>query len=275
MVTINLALGEGRTVRASNRQGAMNVKYTIGLAVILAVTTLPSAAKEQSAGPLFDIVDVNRETVPAGTPEAFEAAFDYSTKYDSDERWYEYWQTVEGQGITFVPLTLIPLPDDRKALVSTGESDCTGHACSGVNAVHYLRRDETGRYAVDGTWLDVGANGTWGNPAQRWGWTGVITDNPVLYTEGGGVWQGYVCSFAALTELAADGPAEIARIPVHYSNSGAADAGVVTLTGTITTAEQGRAFTVRYAGSSQFDEIYVRGADGKYRLQGETEVPSC
>lgn len=251
------------------------MKCATALAVILAATIMPAAAKEQSAGPLFDIVDVNRDTVAAGTPEAFEAAFDYRTKYDSGERWYEYRQTINGQDFKFVPLTLIPLPDGRKALVSTGHSDCTGHACSGVNSVHYLRRDEEGRYAVDGKWFDVGASGTWGDPAQRWGWTGAIADSPILYTEGGGVWQGYSCSFVTLTELTSDGPAEIASIPIHYSNSGAVEGGVVTLTGTISAAERGRTFTVSYAGSSQFDEIYARGPGGRYRLKGETKVPRC
>lgn len=253
----------------------MNVKYAAAIAVILIAATIPAAAQEQSAPPLFEIVDVDRDTVPAGTPEAFEAAFDHKTRYDGDGRWYEHSRTVDQYEITFVPLTLIPLSDGRKALVTTGTSDCTGPACSGLNAVHYLRRDDSARYAVDGEWLDVGASGTFGNPARRWGWTGVITGKPVLYTEGGGVWQGYACSFATLTELAADGPIEIARVPIHYSNGGAAETGIVTLTGTITAAEQGRDFTVSYAGSRQFDELYVRGADGRYRLQGETKVPRC
>lgn len=154
--------------------------------------------------------------------------------------------------IDFVPLALIPLPDGRKALVTTGASDCTGHVCSGINAVHYLRR-AGGRYAVDGEWLDVGAKGTFGNPASRWGWTAAITSAPVLYTEGGGVWQGYACAFATLTELAADGPVEIASIPVHYSNGGAARTGIVTLTGTIIAADQGRSFTVSYSGTPTAD----------------------
>jgi len=255
-------------------QEQIDVKLPALIATLVVVATVPVSAREPSRPPLFEVVDVDRDTVPAGTPEAFEAAFGRKTQYDGGGRWYELTREVDGHDITFVPLTLISLPDGRKALITTGASDCTSHACSGVNAVHYLQR-EGARYQVDGEWLDVGASGTFGNPARRWGWTAAITGAPVLYTEGGGVWQGYACSAATLTELGAHGPVEIASIPIHYSNGGAVDTGTVTLTGTITAAEQGRSFTVSYAGSSQFDELYVRGADGRYRLEGDTKVPHC
>ena len=173
-----------------------------------------------------------------------------------------------------MPLALIPLPDGNGALVSTGDNDCVGDACSGLNSIHYLGR-ENARYEVDGEWIDVGASGAFGNPAMRWGWTDAIADAPVLYTEGGGVWQGYACFHAALTELTEAGPVEIASIPIHYSDGGAVDTGDIALSGEIAAAEKGRSFTVGYTGSRTFSEHYVRDEEGRYRVAGGTQVPAC
>lgn len=251
------------------------MKYLGIIGLALAVATLPADAKQSNQPMLFEVAEVDRETVPAGAPEAFEAAFGRNTRTDN-ARWYQTVREIDGQAITFVPLTLIPLPGGKVALVSTGASDCTGHACSGFNSVHYLHR-EGARYQVDGEWLAVGASGTLGNPAWRWGWTDAIADAPVLYTEGGGVWQGYACAYASLTHLTPTGPVEIANIPVHYSNSGAAaeETDIVTLTGHIIAAEKDQSFTVRYTGSRTFNEQYVRGADGRYNLARRSQMPRC
>ncbi len=241
----------------------------------VAAASFPVAAMQPNGQALFSIADVDRETVPAGTPAAFEAAFGHKTDY-VNERWYELTREVRDQKITFVPLTLVPLPDGRKALISTGANDCTGDVCSGVNSIHYLRR-EGALYKVEGEWLEAGASSTLGKPATRWGLMDAITAEPVLYTEGSSVLSGYACSYASLTELTQAGPVEIARIPIHYSNSGATEAGFVpvTLTGEIIAAEKGRSFTVRYAGSRTFSERYVRNADGSYNLAGTSQVPRC
>lgn len=237
------------------------------LLTLLAVVALPAEAEERGAPPLFEIANVDRDTVPAGTPVAFEAIFGRAPHNEARRQ-------VEDSTYLFVPLTLIPLVDDRTALVSTGSSDCTGHVCSGINAVHYLRSDGGG-YAVEGEWMDVGATGTFGNPARRWGWSDALADDPVLYTEGGGVWQGYACSHASLTALTPAGPVEIADIPIHYSSEGALDSRGIVLEGTITAAEKGRSFTVSYSGSQSFSERYVRGPDGRYAVHGGTRVPGC
>lgn len=233
--------------------------------LVLSAGAVPASAQE--AAPLFPVTEVDRDTVPAGTPEAFWAVFGESPRNEAE-------RTVKGEKITFVPLTLIRLPGDVTALVSTGVSDCEAHACAGLNSVHYLRRDKSGAdYVKAGEWLDVGMSGTWGSPATRWGWTDAITGTPVLYTEGGGTWQGYSCAGAALTELGPKGPVEIARIPVYYSDTGSDNGS--TLRGTITAAEQGRSFTVTYAGSETFSERYVRGTDGTYKLEGKTRMKTC
>lgn len=225
---------------------------------------------EQPAGtPLFEVSAVDRDTVPPGTPEAFSAVFGQSLQNEAV-------RVVDEQNISFVPLSFIPLGGGRVALVSTGASECDGHSCSGVNSVHYLLREERyAPYKIEGEWLDVGTGGTFGNPAERWGWSDAIAEAPVLYTEGGGVWQGYACSTAALTELTPQGPVEIASIPIYYSSTGADEINGITLEGTIVSAEKGRSFTVAYSGARSFSERYVRGADGSYALSGEAQVPGC
>jgi len=246
------------------------MKQMAGLALAAVfLAAYPAAAAPPKARALFKVEDVDRDTVPAGTPEAFWAAFGKSPKNEAV-------RTVDQTDYTYVPLALIPLPDGKTALIGTGASECTGHACSGLNSVHYLERDaDQARYKAVGEWLDVGTAGTFGNPALRWGWTNAIATSPVLYTEGGGTWQGYSCSYATLTELGPKGPVDIAGIPVSYSNSGATEKSAIELEGEITAAEKGRSFTVTYTGSKTFSERYERGADGKFHIVGKSRMPEC
>lgn len=234
----------------------------------LAGAAQSAIAADQPANALFKVEDVNRDTVPAGTPAAFWAAFGESPKNEAE-------RTVDDVKFTYVPLTLIPLPDGKTALISTGASECTGTACSGKNSVHYLQGDKAS-YKVTGEWLDVGSAGVAGNPALRWGWTDAIESSPMLYTEGGGTWQGYSCSYASLTRLGATAPEDVAQFPVYYSDGGANENNPVEYTGEITSTEKGRSFTVTYTGSKTFSERYVLGSDGKYTLaSGESRVPTC
>lgn len=244
------------------------MKRFVGVSCTVLAFATPAAGAEQTApASIIEVQDVDRDTVPAGTPEAFWAAFGENLKNEAD-------RTVDETTYTYVPLALIPLPGGKTALVSTGASECTGHACSGLNSVHYLER-KGARYTVTGEWLDVGTSGTFGNPALYWGWSEAIAAAPVLYTEGGGTWQGYSCAFAVLTELAATGPAEIASIPIYYTDEGARETNSTVVKGQITAAEKGRSFTVTYTGTRTFSERYVRGADGTYKVAGKSRVPTC
>lgn len=242
-----------------------------GACVALAAMAQPALAQDTArSGPqsLFTIADVDRDHVTAGTPAAFYAAFKGADRNEAVRK-------LDDTDYTFVPLALIPMPDGKTALISTGASDCTGHVCSGINSVHYLEGDK-GSYKATGEWLSVGTAGTYGNPALSWGWSDAIASSPVLYTDGGGTWQGYSCSVAALTELTPKGPIELASIPIYYSNSGATETGVVEVQGRITSAEKDRSFTVTYFGTPKtFSEKYVRGKDGTYKLAGKSHVPSC
>ncbi|WP_266031360.1 hypothetical protein [Brucella intermedia] len=232
------------------------------------LTTLPAVSSEK---PLIEMTDVDRDTVPAGTPAAFEVAFPQASQNEAVRK-------IGDDNFHFVPLAFIPLSDTRTALVSTGANECTGAACSGMNAVHYLDH-EAGEprypFTLRGEWLNVGAVGSVGNPAERWGWSSDISDVPVLYTEGGGGGQGLFCYYAILTELTDSGPVELARIPIEYSNA-SSDDNSAQINGAITAAEKGRSLTVSYkSGTETFQEIYHRAEDGRFRLDGQTRVPSC
>lgn len=240
--------------------------------ITLCLAALGSAvvAFSASAQSLIEIQDVDRDAVPAGTPAAFAVAF-------PDAQRNEAVREVGEDSYSFVPLGFIPLTDTLVALVSTGANECMGQACTGLNAVHYLAHDAgTPRYpySLQGEWLDVGAVGVVGNPALRWGWTRAIADSPVLYTEAGGVWQGRACGYALLTELTPSGPVDIARIPTSFSDA-SIEGGDPGVEGVITAADKGHSFTVSYTGSASFNEIYKRGADGQYRLDGKSRVTTC
>ena len=248
------------------------MKVMIGAAcVALATAAQPAMAQDAvETGPqsMFKIEDVDRDNVKAGTPAGFYAAF-------KDAERNEATRKVDDTNYTFVPLAYIPLPDGKTALISTGASECTGHVCSGINSVHYLE-GSISNYKVTGEWLNIGTGGTYGNAALSWGWSDAIASSPVLYTDGGGTWQGYSCSYASLTELTPKGPVELANFPVYYSNSGATETGVMEVKGAVTSAEKDRSFTVSYSGLPKtVNEKYVRGKDGKYESVGKSKVPTC
>lgn len=243
------------------------VKNIGALLSILVVATSPANAGQASQRALFEVIDVNRDTVPAGTPAAFEAAFGPAPRNEA-------LHNVYGSAYLFVPLALIPLPDGRVALISTATTQCDNQTCSGLNSVHYLEEDKA-RYQVDGEWLSIGTSGVLGNPARRWGWTDAIADVPVLYTEGDRSGESGACIHATLTALTPVGPVEIASLPIHSSTKRKSGTGDIVLIGTITAAEKGRSFTISYDGTQTFSERYVRGADGRYEVQGGTRVPGC
>lgn len=236
---------------------------------MIVLTTLPVATASEKS--LIEVFDVDRDTVPAGTPAAFEVAFPQASQNEAIRK-------IGDENFHFVPLTFIPLSDTRTALVSTGANECTGTACSGMNAVHYLDHDAgEPRYpfTLQGEWLNVGAVGSVGNPAERWGWSRDISDVPVLYTEGGGGGQGLFCYYAVLTELRASGPVEIAKIPIEYSNGSSEDSSGQ-VNGMVTAAEKGKSLTVSYkSGAETFQEVYHRTENGQFKLDGQTRVPSC
>lgn len=243
------------------------MRIAITMAILCGVAANPASAGAAQPGALFDIVDVARDTVPAGTPAAFEAVFDApSIRTDAIRQ-------IEGETFVFVPLALLPLSPTRVALVSTAVNECTAPRCAGRTAIHYLDHEE-GRprspYRQGGEWLDVGARNASGRPVTRWGHTDAIATAPVLYTEAPSPTPGSACTTAVLTELAPAGPVEIARFPVRRGDGAAG-----TLDGRIVAADKGRSFTLSYTGKQAFEETHVRSEDGRFRPATASRVPAC
>ena len=182
----------------------------------------------------------------------------------------------EGRDHVFRPVTVIVLNEGLIALVSAGTLLRAGHAEAGLNAIHYLQRSG-GRFKIVGQWFGVGAEGSSGNPGSRWGVSRAMGTWPVLYTEGGGTWQGCHSSWAALTELRPSGPVDLVLFYVSYSDLGTASRNSGReIQGEIESVGRETSFTVRYGGTARFRETYVRNGDS-YRLAGrrESRMPTC
>jgi hypothetical protein len=181
---------------------------------------------------------------------------------------------VEEQNYSFSPVAVQPIEGGIFALISMGDSDNNGHAQSGMNAIHYLRKTGAG-YKVVGEWMGMGAAGTMGQPALSYALTNKLGKNPYLITQGGGTWQGYTCEWTHLTELTPDIPIERGSFPSGYSNSGEmSNRKRQNIEGIITAAVPDVSFTVRFSGTRKFTQLWVRDED-KYNLKKGYEVPEC
>lgn len=218
-------------------------------------------------GPLVVVRAIDPDRVDAPTREAFRAAFGRDSPA---------LVTRDGRDFDFHPIASVDLGQGHIALVSTGAVRDAGHAETGLNAIHYFER-RGGRLRPAGQWFGIGADGSHGVAANSWGLTRSLSRWAVLYTEGGGTWQGCTVSAATLTELRPGGPVDLVSLPVHFDDVGMAGArSGRTVDGALARAVPDRSFTVRYSGSMRFSETYVRAADGRYRLTGRTSrMPGC
>jgi len=158
-------------------------------------------------------------------------------------------------------------------LVSHGYVPNAAHVDAGAIAVQYLAPDKDGFTLVRDfpEAIEVGSSGE----LSDWSVSDKFSDLPVIQAEGGGTWQGYTCSYAVLSELTPHGPVELARIQTAYDDSGAKEAGAVSLDGRIADIVKGKGFTVRYGGTRSFVERYVRRGDRFVREGGKSQVPEC
>ena len=180
---------------------------------------------------------------------------------------------------------------DRAILVSAGTDSADCHACAGRLAVHYLEPHGDG-FRVVGAWLEGAGAGSWGRPPD-WDFSTLLSDQPMIRTDGGDGGQGYFCTWSQFYELGPNGPREIADVQTGYSDTGARipENGTppTEIEGAIRNAVRGRSFDIVYtvrsfalrgdafvpAGRRRFTEHYVlRG--GRYVLSsGESRVPTC
>lgn len=157
-------------------------------------------------------------------------------------------------------------------LVSAGTVQDASHGDQGRIAVHYLSARGRGFRVVRAfpVATEAGSHGA----LSHWSISHRFTALPVVYTEGGGTFQGYTCMAAGLLELRPDGPAEIGLMPIYYDNGGAADGRTRTLEGRIAALRRSHSFDVVFAGTEHFSEHYVRRGGRFVRTTGESRA-SC
>lgn len=159
-------------------------------------------------------------------------------------------------------------------LLSEGSVVDAAHVSAGKIAAHYLREDGES-FALVKAYPKAVVTGSFGE-VGRWNVSDAFLPQPVVYAEGGGTWQGYSCAWGSLTALTPDGPVEVARFPLAYSNEGAVGPEEArSTTGKIGNVVKGQSFNVVYSGAQAITEHYVL-KDGKFVLQGgESKVESC
>lgn len=154
---------------------------------------------------------------------------------------------------------------EKAVLISAGDNVDNSHAASGAMAIHYLAPTADG-FRVTGAWPVATAGGTFGAGPSAIAVNRALSDFPVVYSEGGGTWQGYTCGWAHLVELGPDGP--VASEPVHISlsNDGALDDTTGRtfggeprrdIEGRIGNVRRNQGFDVVFTGTERFAEPYA------------------
>lgn len=141
------------------------------------------------------------------------------------------------------------------------------HVSSGTLGVAYLDSSGDG-FSLRKRWLKAGGWTTWGGEPD-FSISTKFGSNPIVYTEGGGTWQGCTSSVAQLVELLPSGPTAVADFVSYGLQSGR------NVKGTISNIKPNVSFDVVYTGGKRIVERYVKRA-GKYRLvNGKSKVETC
>ncbi|HEY0413158.1 MAG TPA: SHOCT domain-containing protein [Allosphingosinicella sp.] len=152
-------------------------------------------------------------------------------------------------------------------LISEGEVKDAAHVSAGRIAVHYLR-PAADRFEVARAFPSAVVTGSSGKVA-RWSVSQRFSDWPVIVSEGGGMWQGYACSWLKLTELRPGGPVHLATIPLSYDDTGAQEdeTTATAIEGKMINIVRNQSFDMVYSGARSFSEHWVRSGDA-YALAG-------
>jgi hypothetical protein len=177
-----------------------------------------------------------------------------------------FYTTDDDARIAYEPGTLVDTPFGP-VLVNEGKVVDAAHVDSGHVAIHYLAPAGRG-YRIVKAFPDAIQSGSFGQMSEF-----AVSDTysalPVIYTQGGGTWQGYSCGWTQLTELKPDGPVELVNFQDSYSNGGAAmdEKDAQSIAGKIADVVPDTSFKVNFTGDRSFTARYVRAGD-KYQLQG-------
>lgn len=268
--------------------GVLIVAIVLGLLLGRMVSGPTGRSQSNEVAPTGDVATDLNLIQPEAPPDvrslpseeqlarAFEAAFGAkggaTLKIDSGK---DYNTDSFPEEVRYTPGKLL-WPSFGPVLLSEGRVVDAAHVSAGKIAIHYLK-PVGDRFEVVHAWPTGVVTGSSGQVA-RWSASAGFSDWPVIVSEGGGMWQGYACSWAKLTELRPAGPAELATVPLTYDDSGAqADEGAGTkIEGRIINVVKNEAFDVVYTGARSFSEHWVRSGD-RYQLAGggESQMKTC
>lgn len=166
---------------------------------------------------------------------------------------------------------------DRAVLITLTESaEDAGacHACSGSLGIYYLKPQGDG-FEVTGKFPEAVIGNGFGAGPTDWSISDKFGPVPVIYSEAGWTGQGYTCSTFRLTELRADKPVEVAKVPIFYDDgdTGAPDA-KGKLEGKFGGIVPGKSFTLNFAGFKRFSQTWIRKGDS-YVLSGADQMETC
>ncbi|MFA5968899.1 MAG: hypothetical protein WC816_06610 [Sphingomonas sp.] len=175
-------------------------------------------------------------------------------------------ETAEGVHVVLDHGTLVDAPFGP-VLVNQGSAPDGAHAESGYVAVNYLRAQGAG-FALVHAYPEAVRSGSFGQLGDM-AVSRQFSTLPVIYTQGGGAWQGYTCQWTSLTELQPGGPVELVSFMDSYDDAGGVSDGddAISIEGKIADIVPGKSFRVHFSGTRTFDALYVRHGD-KYDLQG-------
>lgn len=166
--------------------------------------------------------------------------------------------------LSFTPKRLIPV-GSQLVLISEGTNEDDCHACSGSLSIHYLQENDDG-WHVSVAWLDIAGGTTWGGPASEWSVSTNLLSSPVLYSEGGGTWQGCSSSVAQLVPLLPNGIGQPTNIPISFDNEGGYGE-LQSAEGKIIAIEKDVGFTVNFSGQKRGKKWF---ASDRYSWTGKT-----
>lgn len=230
----------------------------VSVLALLAACDQPAERAEAPAAPVAPAAPPPTAAAPSANDEA--AAFQAAWGSAPPVTYRAPDAKPDDEAMTYSKGTLVPLGDDRFALVSEGQGG-DGHVSAGALAIHYLNRTPGGFTRI-GAWPGIVSGGTFGSPPQ-WTIRADLTPAPALVTEAGGTWQGYSCSWSDVVELTPQRPIVRADgIPVGYDDSGAKETGAEDMEGALTPNIKGQSFSVRYSGD-RTDVV-------RYALSGDT-----
>lgn len=174
----------------------------------------------------------------------------------------EKTRNIEGEKIEFTPEKIIST-NFAKILIVKGEVLDAFPANEGKLYAHYFVV-ENGEIKKQKSYEPMVEAGSFGNFTD-WGISDKFTNNPVIFVEGGGVWQGIMCVSTTLIEITDRGPVELLNIISQRSND------EKKIKGKIENIIKNKSFDIKYTGDNNETSHYIKQG-AKFINQSKFEI---